>query len=312
MRTRPLGRTCGPDVSVVGLGCNNFGARLDEGRSRDVIEAALDVGINFFDTADVYAGGESERILGKVLGSRRPSVVIATKFGYAPSAIPGVAPASRMAIMTSLENSLRRLGTDHVDLYQLHRADAATPWEETLRALQDMIRSGKVRFIGASNLSALQMVEAKAVATSNGLPVFITQQNEFSLLRQAAAEELLPTVWAQDAGFIPYFPLANGMLSGKYRVSQPPAEQGRLSVPGKWQSLYVTEHDLAAVARLQQYAQTHGHSVLELAVAWLTSQAVVTSVISGATLATQVRQNAAAAAWTLSPDELSAVGAIPH
>jgi aryl-alcohol dehydrogenase-like predicted oxidoreductase len=302
VKTRLLGGTTGPLVSAVGLGCNNFGQRLDLPQSRAVIEAALDAGITFFDTADVYAGGDSERILGEVLASRRHQVVIATKFGWAST--DDTAPGRRSSIFASVDASLRRLRTDHVDLYQLHRPDPATPWDETLGALDELVRSGKVLHIGASNLDGSQIAHAQQAAGEGRTASFITQQNEYSLLRRAAEEDVLPATAAHGMGFLPYFPLANGLLSGKYSSGEPLPTGARLSAPGRWQSQYVTAEHLATVAALSAFAAQCGRSLLELAFAWLLSQAPVASVIAGATSAAQVRQNAAAAGWQLNAQAL--------
>ncbi|MBX3625479.1 MAG: aldo/keto reductase [Rhizobacter sp.] len=302
MNTRLLGRTVGPPISCIGLGCNNFGQRLNPDQATSVIEAALDAGVNFFDTADVYAGGESERILGGVLTTCRHEAVIATKFGYVTPT--GFGPGSRANVLASVEASLRRLRTDYIDLYQLHRPDETTPWEETLQALQDVVKAGKVRYVGASNLSAAQIEQARRIAEQLGVDHFVTQQNEYSLLRRSVETSVLPATLQQGAGFLPYFPLANGMLSGKYRSGEPMPEAARLSSPGKWQNLYVTNADLSTTARLRVWAEERGHSLLELAFAWLLSSDAVVSVIAGATSAPQIRQNAQASNWQLTAAEL--------
>lgn len=302
MNTRLLGRNTGPAVSSVGLGCNNFGQRVDQARAKEIIDAALDNGVNFFDTADVYAGGESERMLGKALSTRRHEAVIATKFGYVKSVDHG--SASRANVFASVDASLHRLGTDYIDLYQLHRPDDATPWEETLQALDELVRAGKVRFIGASNLSAAQIGDARRTAARLGLNHFITQQDEYSLLRRSVEAEVLPATLQNDAGFLPYFPLANGVLSGKYRAGAPAPENARLSTPGKWRDHYLTDKHLSVTAKLSEWAEQRRHTVLELAFAWLLSHEPVVSVIAGATSTSQMLQNAQMSDWRLSRDEL--------
>jgi aryl-alcohol dehydrogenase-like predicted oxidoreductase len=255
------------DVSLVGLGCNNFGGRIDERQSTEVVEAALDVGINLFDTADVYGGTKSEEFLGRALGKERSEVLIATKFGSPlDEDRKGAAPAY---VKKALEDSLRRLGTDYVDLYQLHRPDPATPIGDTLGALADLVGEGKVREIGCSNFSAAQLQEAQE-ALKQGAPRFVSVQNEYSLLERSPELEVLPECERLDIAFIPYFPLKSGLLSGKYRAGEPPPVGTRLAgMPADRQAAVLTAGNLEIVGALERFAQDRGHSILELAIAWL-------------------------------------------
>jgi aryl-alcohol dehydrogenase-like predicted oxidoreductase len=310
MQHRLIGGDAGLRVSVVGLGCNNFGGRLDETASAAVIDAALDAGINFFDTADVYGvDGGAESALGAALAGRRASAVIATKFGYATPR-PGSRRASPEAIRAAVESSLRRLRTDWIDLYQLHVFDPQTPWEDILRTLDDLVREGKIRQAGACNLDAAQVRAARQAADGLGVAGFATQQNEYSLLKQDAGRTLLPLLSQQRAGFIPYFPLAHGLLTGKYGPTGDAPADSRLAAAGRWRDHYLVPSRLQAVQRYEQFAAARGHSVLELAIGWLISQAGVSSVIAGATRTQQVRANAAASDWQLSGEELAAVAAL--
>ena len=296
------------DVSLVGLGCNNFGGRLDERRSTDVVEAALDAGINLFDTADVYGGTKSEEFLGRALGKERSEVLVATKFGSRlDETRKGAAPAY---VKSALEDSLRRLGTDYVDLYQLHRPDPATPIGDTLGALADLVEEGKVREIGCSNFSAAQLQEAEAAARAGG-PRFVSVQNEYSLLQREPELEVLPECERLGIAFIPYFPLKAGLLSGKYRLGEPPPAGTRVAgMPAERQGALLTPANLETVGALQRFAEGRGHSVLELAIAWLAAHGPVASVIAGATKPEQVWANVKAADWVLTDEELAEVDAI--
>jgi aryl-alcohol dehydrogenase-like predicted oxidoreductase len=303
VRTRTLGAT-GLEVSVVGLGCNNFGGRIDEAASVAVIEAALDADVAFFDTADVYGNrGGSEEIIGRALRGRRDRVVLATKFGH-DFGRSETESATRPHIRRALEASLRRLQTDWIDLYQLHRPDPKTPVEETLGALHELVQEGKVRAIGSSNFSAGLVEEARAAARERGLTPFATEQSQYSWLRRDAELELLPACERLGVGFIPYFPLASGLLTGKVRRGAPPAEGTRLH------GRDVAEADLDRVERLAALAESFGVSLLELAVGGLVAQPVVVSVIAGATKPEQVRANAAAGAWEPSAEQLEALRAV--
>jgi aryl-alcohol dehydrogenase-like predicted oxidoreductase len=293
-------------VSVVGLGCNNFGRRVDLERTRDVVEAALAEGITFFDTADVYGDGDSERFLGEILEGRRDEVVLATKFGWnsgdgRPSATAGQA---RRAVAASLE----RLRADHVDLLYYHRPDGVTPFEETLRVMDELVREGNARYAACSNLTAEQLLEVAEITERDGLTRIVALQNEYSLLQRSVETDVLPLCREHGIGFVPYFPLASGLLTGKYRRGAEPPAGSRLE--GRPERL--TEETFGAVETLERFADERGHTLLELAIGALASTPGVTSVISGATTAEQVRANARAHAWQLSErdlDELRGVAA---
>jgi aryl-alcohol dehydrogenase-like predicted oxidoreductase len=286
------------EVSLTGLGCNNFGWRVDEAQSRRVVEAALDSGINFFDTADIYDTGHSEEYLGRALGSRRRQVVIATKFGMKfDETHQGARPEY---VRQAAEDSLRRLGTDYIDLYQIHQPDPATPIADTLGALEDLVRAGKVRAIGCSNFSAAQIREAGGK--------FISVQNQYSLLHREPEAEVLPECRRRHLAFLPYFPLANGLLTGKYRKGQP-LPKGSRGDAG-WGPKVFTDENFDKVERLIQFAEGRGHSLLELAFSWLAAQPTVASVIAGASSPEQVRANAAAARWELNSGDLVQIDAL--
>lgn len=310
MPLRPIGSL---QVSAVGIGCNNFGGRIDQGATTAVVDAALDAGINFFDTADVYGGTKSEELLGRALGKRRADAVIATKFGSrVDEDRQGAAPAY---VKRALEDSLRRLGTDHIDLYQLHRPDPETPIAETLGALAEAVKEGKVREIGCSNFSAAQLREAES-AVAEGAPRFVSVQNDYSLLQREPeagfpGAGVLAECQRQGLAFIPYFPLRSGLLSGKYRRGEPAPEGSRLAgMPAERREQLFTDETMDVVEALARYAEKEGHTVLELAIAWLLAKPTVASVIAGATKPEQVRANAKAAAWILSSSEVAEVDAI--
>ena len=305
MDTRTIGSL---QVSVVGLGCNNFGGRIDEEASRAVVAAALDAGITLFDTADIYGGTRSEEFLGRALGARRNEVVLATKFGMQVDAErQGAKPAY---VRQALEDSLRRLGTDHVDLYQLHAPDPETPLADTLAALDEQVRAGKVREIGCSNFSAEQLREARQ-AVADGAARFVSVQNEYSILHRRPEDEVLAECEAQSMAFIPYYPLARGLLTGKYRRGEPPPAGTRLAGAGADQyERLASEENLLAVERLTALAERHGRQVVELAVAWLLARPTVASVIAGATKPEQVWANAAAGDWALDEGILAEVDAV--
>lgn len=305
LETRPLGSL---QVSVVGLGCNNFGKRLDQADTTAVVHAALDSGINFFDTADVYGGTRSEELLGRALGGRRKDVLIATKFGIKidEQRPGGAAPAY---VRRALEDSLRRLGTDYVDLYQLHRPDPSVPIAETLDALNELVRQGKVREIGSSNFTAEQVREA-ARLVGPGHARFVSVQNEYSLLERSPERGLLAELSAQRLALLPYFPLASGLLSGKYRPGAYP-EGARLVNPDfNLGERFLTPRNLDIVAALTRFAEGRGHTLLELAFSWLVENRSVASIIAGATKPEQVRANVAASSWRLTPAELREVDAL--
>lgn len=302
MERRRLGSL---DVSVVGLGCNNFGMRIDEDQTRDVVYAALDAGINLFDTSDSYGGTKSEQFLGRALAGRRDEVIIATKFASPVDDDPTHRGASARWITEEVENSLRRLGTDRIDLYQQHYPDAEVPLEETLEALDGLVRAGKVREIGNSNFNADQLKEADAISAKQGWARFVSAQNELSLLRRKAADELLPVCSELGLGFLPYFPLASGLLTGKYRRGEEPPEGTRMRAWGSgFSERQLTDKNFDRVDALTRWAEARGHSILDLAFAWLLAHDPVSSVIAGATRPEQVKSNVEAARWKLSADEL--------
>ena len=289
MRLHDLGKS-GPRVSRVGLGCNNFGLRLDLERTRAVVEAALAEGITFFDTADIYGGGDSERFLGEILQGRREQVVLATKFGMADDGC-----GSRDYARRSIAASLERLGTDYVDLYYYHRPDGVTPIAETIQAMAELVEEGTVRAFGVSNFSVEQLDEAVRAGPVTAL------QNRYNLLERDAEADVIPRCGELGVAFIPYFPLASGLLTGKYRRSQPPPSGSRLE--NRRDAL--SDEAFDRVERLEEFAEVRRRSLLELAIAGLASQSPVGSVIAGATSPEQVRQNAAAGEWDLSEDELA-------
>jgi aryl-alcohol dehydrogenase-like predicted oxidoreductase len=301
LSTRPLGHS-GLQVSVVGLGCNNFGRRLDLEGTRAVVDTALEEGVTFFDTADVYGRGLSEEYLGEVLEGRRDEVVLATKFGMDMG--DGQGPrGSRDYVTQAVEASLRRLRTDVIDLYWYHRPDGVTPISETLGALDELVRAGTVRAIGGSNFDAHQIEEADAVAKKHGFTPFTAIQNEYSLLVRDVEEDVLPACERLDLGFVPYFPLASGLLTGKYRPGQTGPEGARLSGRDK----IASEQQFELIAALERYAVQRGKSLLDVAIGALLARPAVSSVIAGATKPEQLRSNAAAAKWMPSGDDLAAL-----
>jgi aryl-alcohol dehydrogenase-like predicted oxidoreductase len=310
MQIRNLGGS-GLRVSAVGLGCNNFGHRTDLETSRKVIHRAIDLGVTLFDTADIYAGqGGSETVLGEVLGNRRKDIVLATKFSK-PMASDGTKQgASRRYIMSAVEASLRRLKTDYIDLYQQHDYDPLTPIEETLRALDDLIRQGKVRYIGNSNFPAWRVAEAEYVARAINVNHFISCQDEYSLLVRDIEKDLLPAARQYDLGILPFFPLASGLLTGKYKRGAPAPEDTRFSKSPALSDRYVTPRNEEMAEKLQAFARDRGHSLLELAFSWLAARPQVASVIAGATRVEQVEQNVSAIGWNLSAEEIAEVDKI--
>jgi aryl-alcohol dehydrogenase-like predicted oxidoreductase len=292
-------------VSAVGLGCNNFGIRCDFEQTRAVVHKAFDLGITLFDTADSYGRrGGSETLLGQILGCRRKEVVLATKFGMAMDDIGALKGASRGYVVTAVEASLRRLQTDWIDLYQLHRPDPTVPIDETLRALDDLLRQGKVRHIGSSNFSGKEVMEADQTARRGDLHGFISAQNEYSILRRAVEQEAIPAMVACGVGLLPYLPLASGLLTGKYRREDIPPGT-RLATPRPHEAAFRDAADWSLIGALERYCKERGRSLLELAISWLLAQPVVASVIAGATKPEQLEQNAAAAQWRLTEGELA-------
>ncbi len=298
MEKRRLG-TSGIEVSLVGLGANNFGGRIDLEASRRVIHKALDLGVTLIDTADAYGNrGGSEEIIGEVLGARRKDVVLATKFGLAMDDAGKLRGASRRYVVQAVEASLKRLKTDWIDLYQLHRPDSQTPIEETLHALGDLLKSGKVRAIGCSNLSAVQLDDALNVARVHGLPSFVTAQDEYSLLERTLEKDRLPIMRRHGLGLLPYFPLASGLLTGKYKQNSPLPEGTRLARnPPRHADLFINARNWRVVETLEAFVAKRGRTLLELAMSWLASLPYVPSIIAGATKPEQVEQNIAAIGW---------------
>ncbi len=307
MEQRNLGKS-GLLVSVVGIGCNNFGGRIDFDASKAVIHKALDLGITLFDTADTYGNrGGSETILGQVLGEERKNIVLATKFGWDMDDAGKMKGASRRYIMSAVQASLKRLKTDYIDLYQLHKPDPRTPIEETLRTLNDLVRMGMVRYIGCSNLPAWQVSDAYWTARSLGLEGFASCQDEYSLLVRDVERELVPAIERYQMGLLPYFPLASGLLSGKYHKDAPMPEDARLTKNQNLAKGVLTERNWQIVEQLRAFCEARGHSLLELAFSWLAARPVVSSVIAGATKPEQLEQNVQAVNWKLTPEELAEV-----
>ncbi len=304
MEQRNLG-TSGLRVSVVGLGCNNFGGRIDLEATRKVVHKALDLGITLFDTADSYGNrGGSEQCLGEVLGDRRKDIILATKFGLPMDDEGRLKGGSRRYIMSAVEASLKRLKTDWIDLYQMHRMDPLTPIDETLRALDDLIRQGKVRYIGCSNFSAWRVVEAQLTAKQDNLNAFASCQDLYSLLERGIDRELVPAIEAYRLGLLPFFPLASGLLTSKYqRQAQPPADT-RFGGNKAMAEKTLTDRNWDIVEKLQAFSAQRGHSLLELAFSWLLARPGVSSVIAGATRPEQLELNVKATGWPLSREDL--------
>ena len=308
METRQLGSL---DVTLVGLGCNNFGMRADEGQSTRVVQAALDAGINFFDTADVYGGTRSEQYLGRALGKRRDDVIVATKFVAPIDDDPSHAGASARWVAEAVEGSLRRLGTDRIDLYQQHGPDPNVPIEETLEALDQLVRAGKVREIGNSNFSGEQIDEADSTSERDRLARFVSAQNHFNLLHREPLRDVIPACVRHGLGVLPYFPLASGLLTGKYQRGAPAPEGTRLSMlPQERAARVMSDENFDAVDRLAAFADARDRTILELAFAWLAAQPAMTSIIAGATKPEQVAANVAAVGWKLSDDDLAELDGI--
>jgi aryl-alcohol dehydrogenase-like predicted oxidoreductase len=312
MDMKPLAKT-GPQVSAVGIGCMNFGLMCDQATTTAIVDEALAAGVNFFDVADIYGGpnARSESMLGAALGPRRRQVIVATKFGAKTGGGGGAAQGggSRAYIMKAVDDSLARLGTDYIDLYQHHFPDPGTPLEETLRALEELITSGKVRHVGCSNYSGALLAEALAIAREQRLPAFVTAQNRYSLLTRDIEKDLVPVCRDHDVGVLPYFPLESGLLSGKYRKGQPLPEGSRFA---KWRGggIFASEARYRIVDELAAYAAGIGRSVLDLGIGWLAAQPFVTSVIAGVTRPEQVRQNVAAASWQPTASQLAEIARI--
>jgi len=306
VETRILGKN-GPKVGVVGLGCNNFGGRLDLEATRKVVHKALDCGITLFDTADVYGGygygnyGGSEDQLGQILGARRKDIVLATKFGMAMNQAGTLKGASRRYILSAVEASLKRLRTDWIDLYQIHRPDPQTPIAETLRALDDLVKQGKVRHIGCSGFSVAQITAAETTSQQSKISALATAQDEYSLLARDLESDPLPAIQQFGMSLLPYYPLANGLLTGKYKRNAPAPKGSRLAGGGSGR--YLNDTKWTIVEKLEKYCAARGKTLLQLAFGWLLAHDFVPSVIAGATKPEQIEQNAAAAGWKLSAAE---------
>lgn len=308
MRTRTIGSL---EVGVVGLGCNNFGSRVDEAGTARVVDAAIDHGITLLDTADIYGGTRSEEFLGRALGSRRDRVAIATKFAGPVDDDPQRRGGSARWVTRACEDSLRRLGTDRIDLYQYHFPDPNVPVSETLAALDELVRAGKVLHIGSSNFSAAQIAQAESHARKAGTARFVCAQNHYNLLNREVEDEVLPACAEHGQAFLPYFPLASGLLTGKYAAGEPIQAGTRLStVPEERRARLMSDRAMSLVEELRAFAIARDHTLLELAFSWLVSQDVVTSVIAGATSAEQIAANATAAEWHLSEDDLAEIDRI--
>ena len=310
MQQRNLG-TSDLKVSVVGLGCNNFGGnRIDLEGSRKVIHKAIDVGITLIDTADVYGNGnrgESEKIIGECLGDRRKDIVLATKFGLPMDEAGTLKGGSRRYILSAIEASLKRLRTDWIDLYYIHRPDPLTPIEETMRTLDDLVRAGKVRYTGCSGFAAWQVVEAQWTAKHYGLNRFVSCQDEYNLLKRNLENTLQPAMEAYGLGLIPHTPLAAGLLSGKYQRNAPLPAGARMTREKRQADRWISDTNWEVVERLTAFSEARGHSLLELAMSWLASRPLVASIIAGATTPEQVELNARAVDWQLSADDLAAI-----
>ncbi len=306
MRYRQLGPS-GLQVSAIGLGTNNFGRRLDAGGTEDVVHAALDAGVNMIDTSNSYGNGYSEEFIGRALKGRRNQAVIATKVSSRVADGPNNAGNSRKHIYDQVDVSLRRLRTDYIDLYQIHWWDPNTPIEETLRALDDLIRAGKVRYAGCSNFASWQVCESHWTAKTLGINGFVSMQPRYSMLYRQPEAEMMPFCEKYGIGVLPYYPLENGFLTGKYRRGQPAPDGTRLSENDRGT---LTSRNFDILEKLEQFASERGHTILELAFAWLLASPVVSSVIAGATRPHQVEANAASADWSLTPDDLEVVNAI--
>jgi aryl-alcohol dehydrogenase-like predicted oxidoreductase len=306
VKYRQLGSS-GLQVSAIGLGTNNFGRRLDPAATALVVGQALDVGINMIDTSNSYGGGLSEEFIGQALKGRRQEAIVATKVSSRMAEGPNNAGNSRIHIMAEVENSLRRLDTDYIDLYQIHWSDSNTPIEETLRALDDLVRQGKTRYVGCSNFAAWQVCEAAWTARSLGITAFVSAQPRYSMLYRQPEAELVPFCQKYGVGILPYFPLENGFLTGKYKRDQPAPEGSRLAAADRGM---FTDANFDILEGLEAFARERGYTVLDLAFAWLLANSAVSSVIAGATSVEQVQANAKTADWTLTDDDTARVNEI--
>lgn len=303
MQYKFIGGDDGLRVSAVGVGCNAFGGRCDEAQTAAIIDRVIEAGVNFIDTSNTYGNGLSEQYIGKALGARRKDIILATKFGLHDG-------ASRDVIVASAEASLGRLGTDYIDLYQLHSPDAATPMEETLAALDELVAAGKVRFIGCSNFTGRQLEDALRLSHDMGTAAFITAQNPYNLLQRDIEGDLVPVCRTHGIGILPYYPIQRGLLTGKYRRGEPPPQGTRLAMGGRGAHLLKDDSVFDRIGRLQEFATAHGHGLLELAMSWLASQPVIASVIAGVSKPEQVVSNVEAAGWALTAEDFAALDRI--
>jgi aryl-alcohol dehydrogenase-like predicted oxidoreductase len=307
MEFRNLGRS-GLKVSLAGLGCNNFGMRIELDQARAVIDRAIEVGITLFDTADIYGGrGKSEEMLGHILGVRRKDIVLASKCGMAMGDGPYRSGSSRRYVVSACEASLKRLATDYIDLYQIHQPDPSTPEEETLAALDGLVHSGKVRYVGHSNYAGWQTADAHWIARTSRYTPYISAQNEWSLLNRAVERDLAPACRQFGVGILPFFPLASGFLTGKYKRGAAMPEGSRLGAMKMLADRVVNDANFETVEKLEEFAKSREHSLLELAMSWLASHQEVGSVIAGATGPEQVTENAKAVGWKMTDEELKAI-----
>src|SRR5215469_6132952 len=307
MEYRNLGDS-GLKISLAGLGCNNFGMKIDADQTRAVVHKALDEGVTFFDTADIYGRrGGSEEMLGKALGPRRRDVIVASKFGMPMGDGPYLRGGSRRYVTAAAEASLKRLGTDYIDVYQIHQPDPETPQEETLAALDDLVRSGKVRYLGNSNFAGWQIADADWISRGRGIARYISAQNQYNLLDRRIEREVLPACDKFGLGMLPYFPLASGFLTGKYRRGTEPPADTRFGAMRPMAGRVLNEENFATLHKLSEFARDHGHSMVELATSWLACQPTVASVISGATRPDQVSENVKACGWKLTAEELKEI-----
>lgn len=310
MELRNLG-TSGLRVSLVGLGCNNFGGRLDMEGTRKVVHAALDAGITLFDTADVYGNrGGSESQLGEILGAARKDIVLASKFGMQMDESGVKKGGSRRYIMEAVEASLKRLRTDWIDLYQMHRIDPLTPIDETLRALDDLVRQGKVRYIGCSNKPSWQVIDALWTAQSANLNSFVSCQDEYSLLNREIERELIPAMAENGLGLLPFYPLASGMLTGKYKRGEELPKDSRFGAATPFRRIHLNDENFTRIEALEAFCAVRGKTILELAISWLACNPVVSSVIAGATRPEQIAANIKAASWQLTHDDMAEIDRI--
>jgi len=310
MEYRNLGDS-GLKISLAGLGCNNFGMKIDVEQTRAVVHRALDEGVTFFDTADIYGRrGGSEEMLGKALGPRRREVIVASKFGMPMGDGPYLRGGSRRYVTAAAEASLKRLGTDYIDVYQIHQPDPETPQEETLAALDDLVRAGKVRYLGNSNFSGWEVADAAWISRTRGIAPYVSAQNQYNLLDRRIERDLLPACRKFGLGMLPYFPLASGFLTGKYRRGAEAPAGTRLALMQPMAKQVMTEQNFATLEKLEEFSRQRGHTIVELAMSWLACQPVVSSVISGATQSEQVTENVKACQWKLNAEELKEVDTI--